>query len=329
MSMVKHRKIQSISSLKDGDTIDDIFVVKIKKSLMPYLKGFSFQLILTDNSGRSIEYKYWGSSDEKTVRAIHDLVNENDVIKIKGKVGRYNENLQISANPPEHTLEVLREGDYDVSDFIRPAKRDTNQMYDEMLSYIEQIENVAIKKFLVGMFNNEALREKFKTHPGAIEIHHNWVGGLLEHTLQILNYCELSWKLFPELSKDLLIAGSILHDIGKLRELEVTSRIRGSIEGQLIGHTTLGVMDIMNDLGKSEIEKEIQTKLLHMIVSHLGKAEWGAGKPPMFPEAEVLHHADNMSSRISTMIEFVKDSKETTKNEFNYHSRENKNIFLR
>ena len=117
------------------------------------------------------------------------------------------------------------------------------------------------------------IEKKFKKHPGGIEIHHNWTGGLLQHTLEVLNYCKLSWELFPELSKDLLITGALLHDIGKLEELAVTSRIKGTNKGQLIGHIVLGSTYVSNKIDEIGMEDEPKDKILHMIVSHHGRME--------------------------------------------------------
>ncbi len=325
--MEKFSKKQPISALKEREVVDDIFVVKIKKGVAPYVKGFSFTLLLSDNSGRTLEYKYWGGPAEDEVKKLYDAIKEDSVLKIQGVVSVYSGRLQLTTNPP-NTVKVLEAEQYDVADFVKPAKRDIDEMYTEVIGYVNQVGDEKIKAFLLKIVNDTAFKEKFKIHPGAIEIHHNWIGGLLEHTLQILAYCKLSWDFFPELDKDLLIAGSILHDIGKMDEIEVTSRIKGTTEGQLIGHTTLGAINLSDKLKETDIDKKIRTKLIHMVISHLGELEFGAGKTPMFSEAVVLHYADELSAKTAEITEFIKEKKEETEDDFMYYRRERKNIYL-
>ena len=323
-----YHKKQTISELKEGATVEDVFVVKIKKSITSYAKGFSFTLLLTDNSGKTIEYKYWGGQKEEEVRKIYDTIKSDFVVLIKGKVGAYSGKTQITTNPPD-TIQVIEEGQYDPADFVKPWKKDPDQMLAELEQYIKITEDPKMKELLLKIINKPGFRERFKTHPGAIQIHHSWIGGLLEHTLQVLAYCRLSWELFPELDKSLLIAGAILHDIGKLDEIEVTSRIKGTVQGQLIGHTILGTLILHDHIKDTDLDQITKTKLLHLIVSHLGKAEYGAGKPPMFAEAVVLNYADELSAKAAAILEDVADMRTETEDDFMYHKRENKNVYLK
>ncbi len=171
--------------------------------------------------------------------------------------------------------------------------------------------------------------EKFKEHPGAITVHHHWIGGLLEHTFEVVEYCETTIKLFPNLDRDLLITGAILHDVGKLEELETTSRIKGSEIGQLVGHLVLGISFLMKKLDQSELDDLTKNKLIHMLVSHHGKLENGSPKEGMFSEAIALYYADELSSKISEMSSYIKESKEKTDDDFMYNYRYKKNIFLK
>jgi len=128
-----------------------------------------------------------------------------------------------------------------------------------------------------------------------------------------------------------LISGTILHDIGKIEEMEMTSRIKGTNKGMLIGHTTLGSVLVLEKMKEMKIEEELSNKIIHMILSHHGKLEFGAAKEPMFPEAVVLHYADEMSSKVTEMLKFVEDSKENTEDDFmpKWDRNHPRNIFLR
>src|SRR3989338_9491170 len=242
-------KKKKINEIKEGDRIEDAFVVKIKKGISQYAKGYSFNLLLSDSSGKTIEYRYWGSNDEKKVNALYLPIKNDSIVLVQGKAQAYSGKMQISTNEPD-TIKVLKEGEYNQEDFVLGPKKDIEEMFKELIQYINKIENNEIKSILNKIFEDKEFTEKFKKAPAAIEIHHNWIGGLLQHTLEIIKYCEVSKDLY-KLNKDLLIAGAVLHDIGKVEEIEVTSRIKGTKKGQLHGHIHLGytkVSRIMDEL---------------------------------------------------------------------------------
>lgn len=313
--------------MNDGDRIDDIFVVKIKKALSSYSKGYFFQLLLSDNSGKTLDYRYWGSNDEKKVRELYDSIKNDSVVRVQGKVSVYNNKLQLATNEP-FTIEPLKEGEYGKSDFIKSPRKNLDEMYAEIEKAILEVKDENLRKMLENIFNEPEIKAKFKEHPGAIEIHHNWIGGLLEHTVEVLRYALVSCDIFTNLDKDLVIAGALLHDIGKLEELSVTSRIKGSDKGQLIGHVVLSSIFVSNKMDEFDLDKNLKNKLLHIIISHHGKLEYGSPKEPMFPEAVAVYYADDMSSSIAGMLEFVKDAKDDTKDSFMYNRRSQKNIYL-
>jgi 3'-5' exoribonuclease len=326
--MEKFSKKRKISEFKDGDRVDDVFFVKFKKGMAPYSKGFSFELTLSDGSGRSMEYKYWGDTNETAVRALYDSMKADSIVRVQGKVALYREKLQMTTNAPDR-IEVLKPGQYDEADFVKQAKKNIDEMYGRLLDFVSEVKNPKIKELLSSVFKDKEIEGKFKKHPGAIDIHHNWVGGLMEHVLEVAEYCKKSWELYPQLDKDLLIAGALLHDIGKLEELEVTSRIKGTRKGQLTGHLVLSAVFVSNKCDEAKIDAETKDKLMHIIVSHHGKSEYGAPKEPMFPEALAVYYADELSARLAEMTEFIEESKQSTEDEFMYQKRYNKNVLLK
>jgi len=155
------------------------------------------------------------------------------------------------------------------------------------------------------------------------------MGGLLEHILEVLDFCMTAERNFPSLNHDLLVAGALLHDIGKLEEMEMTTRIKGTNKGQLLGHVALGFHYVAKKMEETGMSEDLKNKILHIIVSHHGKNENGSPKEPMFPEALVVYLADEMSAKIAEMLEFVEESRESTEEDFMYYKRQKKNIFLR
>ncbi|MEM4663084.1 MAG: HD domain-containing protein [Candidatus Diapherotrites archaeon] len=309
--MEKIIKKISISELKEGDIVDDVFVVKIKKGFIPYTNGYAFELILSDNSGKSLTCKYWGPKDEKKVRDIYDSIKADSVVRVKGRVTTYKGKLELTANEPD-SIEVIDKSRYEETAFVKISKKDIEKVYAKIMAEIEQLEN-----------------EKIKKHPAAIEIHHNWIGGLLEHTLEVVEICKKVHELYPNMEKDLLVAGALLHDIGKLEEIEVTSRIKGTTKGQLLGHLVLGANIVAKKCDEVMLDEMTKNKLLHIIISHHGKLEYGSPKEPMFPEALAVYYADELSSKIAELCDFVEGAKHDTNDNFMFHDRIKRNILLR
>jgi len=324
--MEKASKKKLINEYHEGEGVQDIFVVKFKKGVSDYTKGYYFSLVLTDSSGKSIDYKYWGGADENKVKEIYSPIKEDSVLYIEGQFSFYNNKPQIVSNEA-NVVKIIEKGQYSEEDFIKKTAKDIEAMYPKLEEYIEKVKDEKLKLLLKSIFLQ--VGASFKKHPAAISIHHNWVGGLLEHVLEVLRYCELSAELFPELNKDLLITGALLHDIGKLEEMEMTTRIKGTNKGMFSGHVVLGSIFVSNKMDELGIDEETKNKVLHMMVSHHGKIEYGALKEPMFPEAIALHYADESSSKIVEMLNFIRDSKDETENDFMYHYKKNLNIFLR
>jgi len=326
--MEKISKKKLISEYREGDAVEDIFVVKIKKGVLSYVKGYSFSLVLTDSSGKSVDYKYWGGLVEEKVREIYNSINDDSVIYIEGQVGSYNGKLQIASNE-FNQIKVIEEEEYNKGDFIRKTNKDIEIMYRELEGYIQKVDDEKLKALLTNIFSE--IGESFKGHPAAISIHHNWVGGLLEHVLEVLKYCELSLKLYPNLNKNLLFTGAMLHDIGKLEEMEMTTRIKGTNKGMFLGHVVLGSIFVSNKMDEICLDGKTKNKVLHLMISHHGKEEYGAFKEPMFPEAVALNLADESSSKIAEILNFVEENERDTEDDFMPKWKKNRptNIFLR
>lgn len=327
--MTLYRKKQLISSLSEGEVIEDIFVVKIKKGLSEYKKGYRFVLLLTDKTGRTLEYVYWGGRDEQQVKSIFDSIKSDSVIRVQGKISSYAGKLQLASNDSD-LIQVLKDDEYEKEDFVPVTTKNIDIMYETALKAVEKVENTEIKTLLKKIYGNEEFKKAMKYHPGAISIHHNWVGGLLEHTLEVLEFCSLASKQFPDLDNDLLTAGALLHDIGKLEELKITSRIKGTTKGQLIGHLVIGTLYVSEVINTIQgFDESLKNKIIHMMLSHHGKLEYSSPKEPMFPEALAVYYADEISAKLSEMISFIESSKEETEDEFMFNRRHERNIYLR
>lgn len=215
----------------------------------------------------------------------------------------------------------------DLSPYVQPLPRDHAMHRARFFELIRSVQNPFCKILLKEIFDlNGANWKKFEAAPAAKTLHHGYRGGLLEHTGEVAALCDGVTSTLPHLDRDLLITAALLHDLGKLEELEQDLNSGDyTAPGYLIGHVVLGtciVREIMNDI--TDFPETLKHEILHMILSHHGRLEFGAAKMPMFPEAIVLSTCDLMSARIAQCRELL-DSRETgefTSDIFGWDSRQ-------
>ena len=299
-------KTQYVENLKNkDDPVDDKFAVKEKRAPRPYKFGTMFSLIVADKTGELL-VNYFGGEDAETTKSLYSSFNTQDILAIKGKVDQFNGTFSISVNPDVGLIQKTDE--FEISDFLSTTKKDIEQMKSELKTIISQIENPNIKNLIEHLFEDDAFFTKYATAPAASYMHHNFVGGLLEHVLSMIKISMKIVELYPKLDKDLIVAGCILHDIGKVRELKTGTSIEYTNEGHLLGHIAMGlqiVSDAMKEL--DDFPDILKQKILHLILSHHGSKDKGSPVEPLIAEAIVLHQVDYCDSRIQkTMQEIEK-----------------------
>ena len=278
-----------ISDLSEGERIVGHFLVQSKQLLTTKAGKPYLSLILQDKTG-NISGRVWDNATE-----LYEQFKNNDVIKIDGSVELYNRELQL-------VIRRLRSSELDeieLSDFVPHSSYDIDEMFLEICSFVESIENPYLKALLNSFFQDEDFAKEFKASSAARNIHHVCVGGLLEHTLSTARLCEYLTTHYETLDADLLIAMAILHDIGKVKELEVSPSINYTEEGNLLGHIIIGIQMIDEKIqGIPDFPPKLRTLVEHMILSHHGQSDWGSPRPPMFLEAEILHRADDLDVKV-------------------------------
>jgi 3'-5' exoribonuclease len=313
-----------LKNLKPNESVDGRFVVKFKKPVQPYAKGYRFELRIGDTS-REVMLKYWGGKEEKAVKELYDSIKKDDVVFVKGVSAEYHNDIEISINETGQ-LRVCQPGEYDPKEFVPVTERDIGEMLKKIQAKIDSVKNQDLKKVLKAFFADKGFVDAFKKSPAAMYKHHGRVGGLLEHTLDVTEICDDIVKYHPELDRDLVITGAIIHDIGKIKEFDVTTNIKTSTEGMLIGHITTGLEMFHDKTRDLDVPKDLKTKLKHMIISHHGQADFGSPKPPAFPEAMIVHLIDYLDSTLEQMI----THRETAETEDDYfYTKDFGNIYLR
>jgi len=313
----------TIRDLVPFENVEGNFIIKFKKPVQKYAKGYGFQLNIGDDSG-SIMLKYWGPDNESRVNEIYDSLSVDNVIFVKGKTTVYNETISINVDSMGE-IRKLKEGEYNLSEFVRISEKDMEKMFSTLKGFLNSVKNEELKKLIESFTENPEFLEKFRKHPAAIYRHQGWIGGLIEHTINMMTICESMSNLYPELDRDLMITGCFIHDIGKLEELEVSGSIKATEDGIMVGHITLGVIMLEKKLKAVNISDVLRRKLLNITISHHGQLEYGSPKLPAFPEALVVAQADMMDSHVCTMVDFKKNAQ--TESKFVY-SKDMGNVYL-
>ncbi|MBU8923128.1 MAG: HD domain-containing protein [Bacteroidales bacterium] len=271
-----------------GDRVDKVMVVA-KKVARDYSGGRFLLLQFSDSEG-VLKGVYWG-----VPQFVEDSVMTNDIVRVKGEVQEYQGAIQIKVN----SLEKLSNEEFDPTLFIPSSSRDMDIVYEEILAAIGKVENPYIKELLEAVFANDSFRERFLKAPAAKGWHHSYVGGLAEHLFDMLKIALAVAEVYPEVDRDLLVAGVLLHDLGKLAELSVTNHIDYTDRGRLLGHISIGVEFLDEYLrGIEEFPVEMELRLKHMILSHHGRLEHGSPVLPMTIEALLLGYIDNMDAQV-------------------------------
>ena len=281
-----------VADLKPNQLITSTFLVhtkdvRQKKSGDPYLS-----LLLGDRTGE-VEAKMWDNVGE-----VIETFQRDDFIKVKGL-------LQIFQNRPQltiHKMQRVLDADVDFTDFFPASLRDPMEMFAELRSIAAGIANPHLRGLLEAFLDDEPLARMYRTAPAAKHVHHAYLGGLIEHVLSVCTLCRLTAAHYSYVDLDLLLTGAILHDIGKVAELTYDRGFGYSAEGQLLGHIIIGLRFLHDKLQRfPEFPPKLRVLVEHLIVSHHGELEFGSPKTPLFPEALLLHHLDNLDSKMECM----------------------------
>ena len=288
-----------INTLREGETIRDIYLCKGKRTAETRNGKPYDNLILQDKTG-TLDGKVWSPNSN----GIADY-DEKDFVDVYGEVISYNGNLQLNIKQ----LRVASEEEYNPADYMPTSEKSVDGMYQELLSYIAQVKNQYLQQVLQYYFvKNEAFIKAFKGHSAAKSVHHGFAGGLLEHTLSVVKFCEYLAGAYPILNKDLLYTAAICHDIGKTKELSDFPENDYTDEGQLLGHIVIGT-EMMSEAIRQipDFPVKLANELKHCILAHHGELEFGSPKKPALAEAVALNMADNTDAKMQTLTEIFKE----------------------
>ncbi|CEA14105.1 MULTISPECIES: 3'-5' exoribonuclease YhaM family protein [Methanobacterium] len=300
--MFKEEKdfIENLNSVRRISTSFVIASATVKKARngKDYLE-FS----LTDKSGQITARMF----PNRNAHEIYDTINEKCIYQINGVVDEFPRNSQ-NFSIKIDDLQALEEDNYQLDDFIRTSSKDREELLDEIKNTVEEMENIYLKNLLNSFFTDPEFTQEFCTAPSAKVYHHNYVGGLLEHSVEVLQICRTMCHIFPQLDQDLLYTGAILHDVGKLKAYDYDLiSIDISNEGKLLDHLFISAEMVKEKINILDMDmpEELQTQVLHLILSHHGAVRngWGSPVDPKTPEAIALHHADDLDAKVKGSIQ--------------------------
>jgi len=224
-------------------------------------------------------------------------------VQIRGRLDMYNGNPQIKIDRISVPTEPCNP-----EDFLPLCARDRVEMQAELEQVVTTIKHPQVRELLQQLCGNTDLNAKFTMAPAATTYHHAYLGGLLEHTLSVVRIAEFLCQHYPELNRDLMLAGVILHDVGKTEELDWDVCLRYNDQGQMLGHITQGAM-LVNKLIDAipGFEPLWRTMITHIILSHHGKLEFGSPKLPMFREAVMVNYIEDLDSKMQVMSKELND----------------------
>lgn len=287
----------------DNIEIDEHYALRWKEAPVQYKRGYKFRMRVADATGE-IPVTFWGGKDETSVREAYNALRVNSMVRLVGSTGTWNEHVVININPDKGGMaEPAGEGDYDPDDFVPRTAKDVGEMFSAIMSYAESIEEPHIRSVLLSMLSDGQTSELLKRSPASVSYHCGWVGGLLEHTLNVVKVCDSLSRLYDGLDRDLLLAGAILHDIGKVSCYDVGSTISESADGRMVGHIAIGA----GMVGRAcdalpDFPPVLRMKLVHMVLASHGAPEKGSPVLPSIPEAAALNHADEIDATVERFV---------------------------
>lgn len=291
-----------IKDYKDGDRVFDIYLCKHKISAVTK-NGKPYDTVVLQDKTGTIDAKVWDPNNAGIAE-----FDSLDYIEVYGDITSFQGALQVNVK----RIRKCQEGEYAPADYLPVSRFDREEMYQELLSYINGVENTYLKQLLQEFFvKDQAFISAFKQSSAAKTVHHGFVGGLLQHTLGVTKLCDYYCNTYPLLKRDLLITAAICHDMGKTKEISLFPENDYTDAGQFLGHIVIGVEmigeKVRNIPGFPEV---LENELKHCILAHHGEYEFGSPKKPAIMEAMALNLADNTDAKLETFTEILESSKD-------------------
>lgn len=283
-------KQSPLNTLLKNDQVDHYLLIK-RIELRNTRTGSSFLSTELGDKTASINANVWEGFADISSRA-----KVGDIVKVVGLIEEFQGALQIRVS----SIKLATDKDnISPRDFLPASSNDVEEMKNDFNKKIKSISDIHLSKLIKKIFSGERF-ENFCLAPAGKSWHHAYIHGLIEHTLEIIKICELMCEFHSELNRDLIVAGAMLHDIGKTEELSYESAFEYTDRGKLVGHIVIAANLVTEEIKKiPDFPKELENNLLHLILSHQGKLEHASPVVPKTAEAIALYQADELSAKVN------------------------------
>ncbi len=283
-----------IKDIQPGQTLTETYMVS-----QPVLRHTSrgdlyIAMYLSDKTGKA-NSRIWQATEE-----LYKSIPSEGFVRIRGKSELYQGAMQIVIND----VVVVAADTVNLSDFMPRTEKNIPQMYQQVKDILATIQNPDLKRLTGAFMADHELIKQFCAAPAAMSMHHAYIGGLLEHTLNMLNVAQAVFPLYPKIQKDIVLAAIFLHDMAKTQELSYRIGFSYTDTGQLLGHIIQGTQMIAqkaDDLAAdgTPVDRAILDNVMHIVVSHHGQYEFGSPKLPATPEAFMVSYIDNLDAKMN------------------------------
>ncbi|UCE62281.1 MAG: HD domain-containing protein [Phycisphaerales bacterium] len=314
-----------INELQPGERIEDeVFLIRSKDLRTTTQGGLYIHAVLADRTGGLVA-RQWQATQE----GFNGMPN-GGFLRFKGRTENYKGNLQFIID----AMRPAEPGSFELDDFLPTSSLDPQKMWARLVEILrEEVKHPDLAAFIEEFLADEELMDRFRRSPAAVLMHHACIGGLLEHTLNLLEVALRVIPLYPKLSLDLVLTGLFLHDIGKAAELSCDASITYTDAGQLLGHITQAVMwierkaDAVGSKRGTPFPDQLRWVLQHIVLSHHGHYEFGSPKLPAVPEAIAIHYLDNLDAKINMFLGEIANHPDASSHWTNYNKALETKIF--
>ncbi len=300
---MKDISVSDIAGFEDGRVFDGFFLLLSRQTRNTRANKPYLSLILCDKTGQ-LEARVWDPADARIAKDI----DRGSFVKARGSVSRFDDRLQMRVEQ----LRLALPEEIDKADMMPATTFNVDELWAALMAFVESFSDTHLKALITTLLSDPALAQAYREAPAARQLHHAWLGGLLEHVVSLLRLADRVAPNYPMLHRDLLLTGVILHDIGKVRELSWDAGFEYTVEGTLLGHIQMGIELVEKTIdGLPDFPPRLRTLVVHMILSHHGKLEFGSPKLPMIPEALVLNFVDDLDAKMQAITgEFERSARE-------------------
>jgi 3'-5' exoribonuclease len=241
------------------------------------------------------------------IQGVFEALAPGDLVKVKGAIITFNDRLHLHI---EKIRKAEEKDEVDITQLVSVVEKDRNLLFAHLDELIAAVVNPHLNQLLNLIFSDAEIRKRFGDAPGGKLWHHNYLGGLLEHTLSVTDIAERVGQLYPGVNRDLIVAAGLLHDIGKIHSYTYKTFIDFTDEGRLVGHIVIGAQMVADKIKQiKDFSEELKTELLHLILSHQGKLEQASPVVPMTLEGLILYYADELDSKANAFLRIQKKEK--------------------